>query len=123
MIRLRRAYDGPPDDGSRAVLVDRLWPRGIRKSAFPLGSWMKDVAPSAELRRWFGHEPAKWAEFRRRYRVELQAKVEALAPLLELAREGDLTLQFGARDPEHNHAIVLKGYLEELLAKPEGPTA
>jgi len=120
MIRLRRVYDGPPDDGSRPVVVDRLWPRGVRKSRFPLVAWFKEVAPSPELRRWFNHDPARWAEFRRRYRRELRDKPDALAPLVAAAHRGDVTLQFAARDTDHNHAIVLKEYLDELLARQGG---
>ena len=120
MIRLRRVYEGPPADGSHAVMVDRLWPRGVPKSRFAQVTWLKDVAPTPELRRWFNHDPEKWAGFRRRYRQELRENREALAPLLEAAREGDLTLQFAARDPAHNHALVLKEYLDELLAERGG---
>lgn len=116
MIRLRRVYEGSPTDGSRAVVVDRLWPRGVRKSQFPHDAWLKDVAPSPELRRWFDHDPARWAEFRRRYRRELDRKNDSLAPLLAAAAAGDLTLQYAARDEDHNHAIVLKEYLDERLA-------
>jgi len=117
MIRLRRVYDDPPADDSRAFLVDRLWPRGVRKSRFDHDAWLKDVAPSTELRQWFHHDPTQWAEFRRRYRRELIGNQDKLAPLLEAALTGDLTLVYAARDQEHNHAIVLKEYLDELLAE------
>ena len=116
MMRIRRVYDGPVADGSRSVLIDRLWPRGVQKSALRHDAWLKDVAPSPDLRRWFNHDPAKWAEFRRRYRHELRVDRDALTPLLDAAAAGDLTLLFAARDADHNHAIVLKEYLEELLA-------
>ena len=106
-IRVRRIYEPPlPDDGAR-VLVDRLWPRGVRKAAAALDLWLKEVAPSAPLRRWFGHDPARWAEFATRYRAELAANAGALEPLRERARAGSLTLLHAARDRVHNHAVVL----------------
>lgn len=109
-IRVRRIYEPPlPDDGAR-VLVDRLWPRGVRKAAAALDLWLRDVAPSAPLRRWFGHDPARWPEFTTRYRAELAelaANTGALEPLRERARAGSLTLLHAARDGVHNHAVVL----------------
>ncbi|BDG58957.1 DUF488 domain-containing protein [Caldinitratiruptor microaerophilus] len=116
MIRVKRVYDPPtPDDGTR-YLVDRLWPRGIRKDHLPLAGWLRDVAPSGALRRWFGHDPSRWEEFRRRYFAELDAHPQAWESLLAAARAGDtLTLLYGARDPEHNHAVALKEYLEARL--------
>ena len=114
-IRIKRVYEPPrPDDGAR-VLVDRLWPRGLRKEAAVLTVWHKDAAPSPPLRRWFGHDPARWPAFRARYRAELDANAEALAPLRELARAGPLTLLYGACDGAHNHAVVLAAYLREHL--------
>ena len=114
-IRLRRAYDPPvPEDGHR-VLVDRIWPRGITKEAARIDAWLREVAPSGELRRWFGHDPARWPEFRRRYRGELEANPEALAPLLAAARQDTLTLVYGARDERHNQAVVLREVLEDRL--------
>ena len=112
MIRLKRVYEpAHPDDGLR-FLVERLWPRGIKKEALKLDAWVKDVAPSDGLRRWFGHEPARWEEFRRRYASELDSKREAWQPILLAARQGDVTLLFSARDTERNSAIVLKAYLD-----------
>jgi uncharacterized protein YeaO (DUF488 family) len=112
MIRLKRAYDPPePDDGAR-FLVDRLWPWGISKEALRLDGWLKDVAPSDALRRWFGHEPAKWEEFRRRYLAELDSEPESWRPLLQAARRGNVTLLYSARNTEHNNAVALKSYLE-----------
>ena len=111
-IRVKRVYEPPaPDDGKR-FLVDRLWPRGLRKEALRLDGWLKELAPSDELRRWFGHDPAKWEEFRRRYFLELQARPEAWRPLRKAAREGTVTLLFSARDGEHNNAVALKSFLE-----------
>lgn len=121
MIRVRRVYDEPASEPTFRVLVDRLWPRGLRKSALRHDAWLKDVAPSPELRRWFAHDPRKWAEFRRRYRRELDGHPDGLEPLLDAADAGDVTLLFAARDADHNHALVLKEYLEEMLTRHEAP--
>jgi uncharacterized protein YeaO (DUF488 family) len=110
-IRLKRAYEPPsPEDGTR-VLVDRLWPRGVRKSEAAIDCWLKEVAPSSELRRWFGHDPARWEEFERRYRAELSARPELLDRLRALAERGILTLVYSAHDEEHNQAVALRGML------------
>lgn len=115
MIQTKRAYE-PPDPGDgRRFLVDRLWPRGVRKEALALDAWLKDVAPSDELRRWFGHDPAKWEAFQERYFAELDEKPQVWQPLVEAARQGDVTLVYGARDPQHNNAVALKTYLEHKL--------
>ncbi len=112
MILLKRAYDpASPKDGKR-FLVERLWPRGIKKSELPLDGWLKDVAPSTELRKWFSHDPEKWSEFRRRYRAELQHNPEAWNPLLHAARHGTITLIFSSHDLEHNNAVVLQEFLQ-----------
>ena len=113
-IRLRRVYDDPHPEDGRRVFVDRLWPRGVPKSAFRFDEWGKAVAPTTELRRWFRHDPARWDEFVVRYRVELEEN-PAVEPLLAAARAGPLTLVYAARDPEHNHARILKDFLEERL--------
>ncbi len=111
-IALKRAYEKPtPDDGCR-ILVERLWPRGLSKRDARIDLWAKDAAPSPELRRWFGHDPAKWDEFRRRYLQELRAHPEALEPIRERMRAGRVTFVFAARDPRHNSAVILKAYLE-----------
>jgi uncharacterized protein YeaO (DUF488 family) len=113
MIRLKRVYDLPePGDGVR-LLVERLWPRGMKKEALRLDGWPKDVAPSDALRRWFAHDPARWEEFQRRYRAELDAHPEAWQPILEAARQGDVTLLYSARDTQRNSAVALKAYLED----------
>ncbi len=112
-IKLKRAYEAPARDDGRRVLVDRVWPRGIRKEAAAVDLWLKDVAPSTELRKWFGHDPERWTEFRRRYRAELAKHPEALAELRRLAQSGTLTLVYGARDPLHNQAVVLRELLLE----------
>jgi uncharacterized protein YeaO (DUF488 family) len=113
MLKTKRIYeDKHVDDGYR-VLVDRLWPRGVSKQAAALDLWLKDVAPSTELRKWFAHDPEKWAEFKRRYRGELKHNA-ALGSLKEIVRtERIVTLLYGAKDQDHNEAIVLK----ELLAE------
>jgi len=113
MIKVRRAYEpAARGDGGR-FLVDRLWPRGVAKDALRAHAWLKDVAPSDDLRRWFGHEPVKWDEFRRRYFAELDAQPEAWQPVLRAARRGNVTLLYGAHDVEHNNAVALKEYLEK----------
>lgn len=117
MIRVKRVYaPHTPDDGTR-FLVERLWPRGMKKEALPLDGWLKEVAPSDALRRWFGHDPKKWKEFRRRYVTELDDKPAAWRPLLETARRSTVTLLYSARDPDHNSALALKSYLEAKLEK------
>jgi uncharacterized protein YeaO (DUF488 family) len=114
-IRVKRIYL-PPDaaDGVR-VLVDRLWPRGVRKEAAALDGWVREVAPSPALRRWFGHDPSRWETFRHRYAAELDALDEYWRPLAVQALHRPLTLLYAARDEEHNHALVLKAYLENWL--------
>ncbi|MGA9016067.1 MAG: DUF488 domain-containing protein [Acetobacteraceae bacterium] len=113
-IQLKRAYEPPsPEDGSR-VLVDRLWPRGLRKADAAVDRWMKDIAPSTELRQWFGHDPERWQEFRRRYAKELKQHATAVDELRDLARHGTVTLVFGARDEEHNDAVALREVLLRL---------
>lgn len=112
-VTIKRAYDGPaPQDGTR-VLVDRLWPRGVSKDKAKIDLWLKDVAPSADLRAWYGHDPAKYDEFRRRYLEELAREPgkSAMARLRELAAQGPLTLVFAARDTEHANATVLHALL------------
>jgi len=116
-VNLKRAYEPPsPRDGTR-ILVDRLWPRGVRKAKARIGLWLKDVAPSAALRQWFGHDPARWSEFRRRYRAELKRQPEPLARLRALARQGRVTLVFGAHDARRNQAVVLRDLLAGRGAK------
>jgi uncharacterized protein YeaO (DUF488 family) len=117
MIKLKRAYE-PADhkDGTR-FLVERLWPRGVKKDALRLDGWVKDAAPSTELRQWFSHDPDKWPEFQRRYRAELNANREALDPILKAARRGRVTLVYSSHDQEHNNAVVLKAYVESHLGR------
>ncbi|MBV8553815.1 MAG: DUF488 domain-containing protein [Acidobacteriaceae bacterium] len=113
MIKLKRARDeAEPGDGAR-YLVDRLWPRGVAKASLKMDGWLKDAAPSNELRHEFHHDPAKWDEFRRRYFAELDANPEAWKPLLEAAGKGTVTLMYDAHDPEHNNAVALAEYLKK----------
>lgn len=112
-IRIRRVYDLPPAAGTVRFLVDRLWPRGIKKSALSHTTWLPGVAPSPELRKWFGHEPSKWTEFRRRYRAELEKHPDSWKLLLTAAKKSGITLLYGARDITHNQAAVLKEFLDE----------
>lgn len=113
MIRIKRVYEpSSPSDGAR-FLVERLWPRGVKKNALSIDGWLRDVAPSTELRKWFAHDPAKWPEFQRRYRSELASHEEACLPLRDAASRGDVTLLYSAHDEQHNGALVLKAYLEE----------
>ena len=111
-IQVKRVYD-PPDrnDGAR-VLVDRLWPRGARKETVELTVWLKDIAPSPELRRWFGHDPARFAKFSQRYRSELSANKDTVGRMEDLMKSGPVTLLYAAHDTEHNNARVLADYLK-----------
>ena len=105
-VSLKRAYEKPSSDDGTRVLVDRLWPRGVRKEKARIDVWLKEVAPSTQLRKWFGHDPDKWPEFQKRYRAELKGSA-ALAELRKLARQGHVTLVYGAKDKDHNDAVVL----------------
>ena len=117
MILLKRAYDRSARADGKRLLVERLWPRGIKKSDLPLDDWVKDIAPSTELRKWFSHDPAKWTEFRRRYRAELVTKPEIWKPLLEAVRTSTITLVYSSHDTEHNNAVVLKEFLDSRASK------
>jgi len=117
MIRVKRVYEpASPQDGAR-FLVDRLWPRGIKKEAVAAGAWLKEVTPSNELRHWYGHEPDKWEEFQRRYAAELESRPESWQPLLAAARQGPVTLLFSARNTDLNNAVALKVFLEKRLGE------
>ncbi len=112
MLKLKRAYEAAARSDGRRILIDGLWPRGIPKAKLRVDEWAKEVAPSAALRQWFAHDPAKWGEFRRRYARELDARPDAWRPIRGAARKGTVTLVYGARDPEHNNAVALKEYLD-----------
>lgn len=121
MIRCRRAYEEPGEDDGARVLVDRYWPRGVSREALELDAWVREVAPSDDLRRWFDHDPGRWEEFVRRYHRELEACPGPVEELLGAHRErGTLTLVYGARDTEHNNAVALRDYLRRREAEPEG---
>lgn len=107
-VRLKRAYRQPSAEDGTRVLIDRLWPRGVAKIDAALDLWLKEIAPSTELRQWFGHDPARWAEFRKRYGQELRGHAELVKQLRTLARKGPLTLVYSARDEQHNDAVVLR---------------
>ena len=110
-IRIKRAYEEPDAEDGTRILVDRLWPRGLTKEKAKVDLWLKEVAPSTELRKWFAHDPAKWAEFRSRYRQELEGNKEQLSLLRQEAAKGTVTLVYGARDQEHNEAVILQRLL------------
>ena len=113
MIQIKRAYEARARTDGRRILVERLWPRGIKKSDLEADAWLKEVAPSTALRKWFGHRTERWDEFQRRYRAELDAHADAWQPLLDAERRGTLTLLYSARDEAHNSAVVLRDYLAE----------
>ena len=111
-IKLKRVYDpASKEDGTR-ILVERLWPRGVKKVDLVLDEWFKDVAPSTELRKWFSHDPAKWDQFQKKYMAELDANHKALEPLVSMLHKGTVTLLYSSHDTEHNNAVCLKKYLE-----------
>ena len=116
MLRIKRTYDPAARADGRRILVERLWPRGMTKDAVAADAWMKDVAPSTALRRWFNHQEDRWEEFRRRYRQELAANPGAWQPILEAQRRGTVTLLYSAHDVRHNGAVVLRDYLAERAA-------
>jgi len=113
MVKIKRVYDHPEKGDGNRVLVDRLWPRGVKKEDAGLDLWLKDIAPSNELRKWFSHDLFKWQEFRKRYRKELLDKAGMIADLKKAARKGTVTLLFAAKDADRNNAVVLKEMIEE----------
>jgi uncharacterized protein YeaO (DUF488 family) len=115
-VQVKRVYEPPSRDDGIRVLVDRLWPRGLSKPRAAIDLWLKDLAPSVHLRRWFNHDPTRWTEFTDRYAAELDAKKGAVAALVGAARRGRVTLLFGARDAEHNNAVALHSYLTRHTA-------
>jgi len=123
VLSLKRAYEpATKNDGAR-FLVERLWPRGIKKEALQVNAWLKSVAPSTKLRQWFQHDPTKWAEFRKRYSRELEKNPDAWQPLLNHARRGPVTLVYSAHDEEHNNAVALKEFLEHRMKVPRNRKA
>jgi uncharacterized protein YeaO (DUF488 family) len=124
-VRIARAYEEPGAGDGYRVLVDRLWPRGVRKDALAIDAWTKEVAPSDELRRWFGHDPARWEEFVERYREELARPpaAELVGELVARAKRGPVTLVYGAKDEAHNQAVVLRDVIEEQAKRRRAPTS
>ena len=125
MLTLKRAYDAvSPADGTR-ILVERLWPRGLTKTELQAHAWLKEVAPSTELRKWFNHDPRKWSDFRRRYFRELDERPESWREIVSSARRGTVTLIYSSRDAEHNNAVALKQYLQRRITggKTVGPAS
>jgi uncharacterized protein YeaO (DUF488 family) len=113
MLRLKRVYDPPSAEDGYRILIDRLWPRGLKREAADIDLWLKDIAPSHELRRWFGHDPERWEEFQSRYRKELAAQKPLWRELLARSRKGRVTLVYAAKDTRHNDAVVLKSFLAD----------
>jgi len=111
-IKIKRVYEHYENDDGIRILVDRLWPRGLTKEKAHVDVWLKEIAPSTKLRKWFGHDPEKWSRFRGRYETEIRRSGDLIEMLKEKARQGTLTLLYGARDEKHNEALVLKGFLE-----------
>jgi uncharacterized protein YeaO (DUF488 family) len=115
MIQVKRAYEEPSNNDGARFLVERLWPRGIKKENLQIEDWLKEVAPSSELRQWFHHDPAKWSQFRQRYFRELERHADAWQPLLARARRDRVTLVYSAHDTEHNNAVALKEFLDAKM--------
>lgn len=113
MIKLKRAYEEAAKSDGERILVERLWPRGLTKERAKIDLWLKEVSPSPELRKWFGHDPAKWAEFQRRYRAELKENREPVQLLKEKSKKGTVTFVYAAKDEEHNSAAILRDYVEK----------
>lgn len=113
MIYLRRVYDKPGAQEGTRFLVERLWPRGIRKTELQIDGWQKEAGPSTELRKWFNHDPQKWQEFQRKYFAELNTRPDSWEPIWKAAKHGIVTLLYSSHDTEHNNAVALKKYLEE----------
>ncbi len=117
MLKIKRVYEAAATSDGTRFLVERLWPRGMKKEALKMKAWLKNVAPSADLRNWFAHDPLKWAEFQKRYQAELRANPAEWQPILEAAKKGDVTLLYSAHDVEHNNALALKSFLEKQSKK------
>ena len=115
MLKIKRVYEAAAKSDGTRFLVERLWPRGMKKEALKMKAWLKNAAPSAELRNWFAHDPLKWAEFQKRYQAELRANSAEWQVIVEAAQKGDVTLLYSARDLEHNNALALTSFLEKRL--------
>ncbi len=117
MLLVKRVYEPTESEDGTRFLVERLWPRGMKKESLHMEAWLKEVAPSNDLRRWFGHDPEKWDEFRQRYFAELDGKPETWRSIIEAARRGDVTLLYSSHDTEHNNAVALQAYLKARLSE------
>ncbi len=117
MLKTKRVYENAHASDGVRFLVERLWPRGIKKEKLKMEAWLKDAAPSPALRKWFAHDPEKWQEFQQKYRAELESNPDAWQLILEAAKHGNVTLLYSARDTEHNSAVLLKSFLEEQMEK------
>jgi uncharacterized protein YeaO (DUF488 family) len=115
MLKIKRVYESPKRDDGIRFLVERLWPRGIKKEELKMKAWLKDVSPSPDLRKWYSHDVTKWDAFQKSYRKELKSNAQAWKPILDAAKDGNVTLLYSARDVEHNSALVLKEFLEDRL--------
>jgi uncharacterized protein YeaO (DUF488 family) len=115
-IMLKRAYEKPSAEDGKRILVERLWPRGVRKEEAGIDQWLKEIAPSNELRKWYSHDPSKWSEFKRRYWIELDAKKDVLLNIAKQAKEGKVTFVFGSKEEKLNNAAALKEYIESQLS-------
>ena len=113
MVKIKRAYDPLSSDDGKRILVDRLWPRGIKKEDAAIDEWLKDIAPSTELRRWYSHDPAKWGEFKKRYKIELKDKIGIVDRLRQESKKRTITFLFSAKERELNNAVALKQFIEE----------
>ncbi|MCC6414375.1 MAG: DUF488 domain-containing protein [Opitutaceae bacterium] len=122
-LQIKRAYDPAAKTDGMRLLVERLWPRGIKKEALRLDGWLKDAAPSTELRLWFSHDPAKWPEFQRRYEAELKQRPDAWQPILDAAKQGKVTLLFSSHDAEHNNVVALRRFLKKRAKRRASPAA
>jgi len=116
-MRIKRTYDAPDKEDGYRILVDRLWPRGVAKEKAKVDLWLKEIAPSDELRKWFAHDPTKWEEFKKRYAKELETKQDLVKEIEQTTKKGTVTLLYSAKDSEHNNAVALKAYLEKGGAK------
>ena len=122
MIKLKRVYEAEAREDGVRYLVERLWPRGVKKESLHIDGWLKEAGPSTELRKWFSHDPEKWPEFRRKYFAELNDRSEAWSSIRDAARRGTVTLLYSSHDAEHNNAVALKEYIEREIANPESRT-
>ena len=115
-VKLKRVYEEPSESDGTRILVDRLWPRGLTKEKAKVDVWLKEIAPSTELRKWFNHEPSKWPEFKKRYQAEMSNNTEVLSALKKHLANGKATIVYGAKDEEHNDAVVIKQYLDKRVS-------